>query len=72
MSAAGFTVVKESSKSFARHGVYSFGSGSKAKSIETPSFIMPTSRGVIPHMTPDHIENKTDLSGITVGAEDCM
>lgn len=68
---AGFTIVNESSKSLARRGVYSFGAGSKVKNIQTPGFIMPTSRGVIAHMTPDHIENKTDLPGISLGSEDC-
>lgn len=67
----GFTVVKESSKSLARRGVYSFGNGSNVKSIQTPAYIMPTSRGVVPHLTPDHIEGHTDFSGLFVAAEDC-
>lgn len=72
MSSAQFSIIKESSKSLARRGLYTFKSGSVVKSIETPGFIMPTSRGVVSHLTPDSLEKrKSDISGLYVAAEDC-
>jgi len=41
------------------------------KTILTPGFIGNTSRGVIPHVSPDNFQ-KVDLNGVYVPLEDCM
>jgi queuine tRNA-ribosyltransferase subunit QTRTD1 len=41
------------------------------KVIETPNFFAITSRGVIPHMTPDVISDYTRFNGVHLALEDC-
>jgi hypothetical protein len=41
------------------------------KPISTPNFFAITSRGVIPHLTPDVISNHTNISGVHLALEDC-
>jgi hypothetical protein len=40
--------------------------------ISTPHFIVPTSRGSIPHLSPDNLQKHTDISAVYVPLEDCM
>lgn len=42
------------------------------KSIPTPGFIGNTSRGVIPHISPDTFRKSVDLNGVYIPLEDCM
>jgi queuine tRNA-ribosyltransferase accessory subunit len=39
--------------------------------LETPNFLALTSRGVVPHMTPDVVAGSTDIKGIHMALEDC-
>ena len=39
--------------------------------ISTPHYVPPTSRGVIPHVSPDIIEKHTTISAVYIGLEDC-
>lgn len=39
--------------------------------ISTPSFVAATSRGVIPHITPDVVSRLTRIPAVYVGLEDC-
>lgn len=41
------------------------------KSIATPGFIGNTSRGVIPHISPDTYRKSIDLNGVYIAIEDC-
>lgn len=70
MAGSSFSVVKQSSKSFARKGLYTFANQS-IKAIETPGLVTSTSRGVVPHLTPDHVDS-SQVTGLYVAAEDCM
>jgi queuine tRNA-ribosyltransferase subunit QTRTD1 len=40
--------------------------------ILTPSFIGTTSRGVLPHISPDNFRKCVGLDGVYVALEDCM
>lgn len=41
--------------------------------INTPSFLCPTSRGAVPHLTPDNVNKRNeDITGFFVGVEDFM
>lgn len=40
--------------------------------IQTPNFVAITSRGVVPHITPDNLEKNTSINGVYVALEDCM
>jgi queuine tRNA-ribosyltransferase subunit QTRTD1 len=42
------------------------------KSILTPAFIGNTSRGVIPHVSPDNFHKSAVVDGVYVALEDCM
>jgi queuine tRNA-ribosyltransferase len=42
------------------------------KEIETPNFFAVSSRGVIPHMTPDVIRASSQIGGVHMALEDCM
>lgn len=44
---------------------------SERKELETPNFFAITSRGVIPHMTPDVIASQSGLGGVHIAIEDC-
>ncbi|KAI6799247.1 tRNA-guanine transglycosylase [Hortaea werneckii] len=39
--------------------------------VDTPHYLGVTSRGVIPHLTPDSLSAHTSISGVYVGLEDC-
>lgn len=39
--------------------------------IDTPNFIAITSRGSVPHMTPDVVTQHTQLGGAYMALEDC-
>lgn len=39
--------------------------------VETPNFFSVTSRGVIPHLTPDVISSHTHIGGVHIALEDC-
>lgn len=41
------------------------------KSVATPGFIGNTSRGVIPHVSPDTFRKSIDLDGVYIPLEDC-
>ncbi|CAN6604769.1 hypothetical protein TRVA0_002S04654 [Trichomonascus vanleenenianus] len=56
----------------ARTGLYSF-SKSTIQSIATPGFVASTSRGVVPHLTPDNVARRSgDMAGFFVAAEDFL
>lgn len=40
-------------------------------SIQTPHYLVATSRGVIPHLSPDTLQRHTNISAVYVGLEDC-
>ena len=40
--------------------------------IETPSHVSITSRGVVPHLSPDNLRSKITLNGVYLALEDCM
>jgi queuine tRNA-ribosyltransferase len=39
--------------------------------LMTPNFFAISSRGVIPHITPDIISAETQISGVHMALEDC-
>jgi queuine tRNA-ribosyltransferase len=41
------------------------------KAIETPNFIAATSRGSLPHLTPDNFKRHTTVSGVYMALEEC-
>jgi len=41
------------------------------KDLETPDFFAVTSRGVIPHITPDIISAHAQIGGVHMALEDC-
>lgn len=41
----------------------------KNKVLKTPCFFLPTSRGTVPHLTPDNVE-EFDIPALYVGLED--
>lgn len=65
-----FQVLCESTKSLARTGKLVLKSG---RSLQTPTFLASTSRGVIPHLTPDNVAQiKHSIPGTFAGAEDFL
>jgi len=40
--------------------------------IDTPAFLAPTSRGVVPHLSHDNLREHTDIRGAYVALEDCV
>lgn len=40
--------------------------------IETPHYLASTSRGAIPHLTPDNVAAHSDIPGVYVPLEDCV
>jgi queuine tRNA-ribosyltransferase len=42
------------------------------KDLPTPNFIAVSSRGVIPHMTPDVIISSSQIGGVHMALEDCL
>jgi queuine tRNA-ribosyltransferase len=41
------------------------------RDIETPNFFAVTSRGVVPHLTPDVLSAYTQIGGVHMALEDC-
>lgn len=41
------------------------------RTIDTPNYFAVTSRGAIPHITPDNANNHLDTSGVYMALEDC-
>jgi queuine tRNA-ribosyltransferase subunit QTRTD1 len=41
------------------------------RGLETPNFFAVTSRGVVPHLTPDVISAHTQMGGVHMALEDC-
>ncbi len=41
------------------------------KVIDTPNFTAVTSRGFVPHLTPEIVSNHTSLSSAYMALEDC-
>lgn len=39
--------------------------------LETPGFLAVSSRGVIPHISPDVISSQTQIGGVHLALEDC-
>lgn len=39
--------------------------------IQTPNFLANTSRGVIPHISPDVIDPQAPVAGVFTAIEDC-
>lgn len=44
----------------------------RAGKIQTPNFIAPSSRGVVPHLSQDNLRDHTKIPGVYVATEDCM
>ena len=40
--------------------------------IETPNFLAVTSRGVMPHISPDAIPSQVTFPGVFTAVEDCL
>lgn len=40
--------------------------------IETPNFIATTSRGAVPHITPDNVNKHLQTAGAYMALEDCV
>ena len=40
--------------------------------IDTPHYFAISSRGTVPHMTPDMMRDETSIRGMYTGLEDCM
>ena len=43
----------------------------KGHVLETPAFIAPSSRGVVPHLSHDTLKNHTQIKGVYTALEDC-
>ena len=41
------------------------------KTLETPGYIAVSSRGVVPHISPDVLASQTDIGGVHLALEDC-
>jgi queuine tRNA-ribosyltransferase subunit QTRTD1 len=41
------------------------------KDLETPNFVAVSSRGVVPHITPDVIMASSQIGGVHLALEDC-
>ena len=39
--------------------------------LETPNFVAVSSRGVVPHITPDVISASSQIGGVHMALEDC-
>jgi len=40
--------------------------------IDTPAFLAPTSRGVVPHLSHDNLRDHTNVKGVYAALEDCV
>jgi queuine tRNA-ribosyltransferase len=69
-SRAGFQILKSSVRgtASARLGTLTL----KGRNpIDTPNFVAMTSRGVVPHLTPDMVHKATDFGAAHMALEDC-
>lgn len=65
-----FKVLTQSAASLARTGVLSFPKTQRTP-IRTPGLVLPTARGAVPHLTPDHVAQLPPGSqAVHVAAED--
>lgn len=39
--------------------------------LETPNFLAVSSRGVVPHISPDVVSSQTQIGGVHLALEDC-
>ena len=39
--------------------------------IQTPHYLATTSRGIVPHLTPDVQSSHTSIDGVYISLEDC-
>lgn len=44
---------------------------SESRTVETPNFFAITSRGVVPHVTPDNLSKHVPVAGTYIALEDC-
>ncbi|KAK9237190.1 tRNA-guanine(15) transglycosylase-like protein [Lipomyces kononenkoae] len=69
-----FRILHTQAHTVARLGLFSPSAVSRGKPsvsvIPTPNFILPTSRGTIPHITPDNARKHVDVSAVFVSLED--
>lgn len=42
------------------------------KPIQTPNYTAVTSRGAVPHLTPDNVMKHTSFGSVYMSLEDCM
>jgi hypothetical protein len=63
-----FTVTASSPRSLARLGRLA---APRRPALPTPTFLAATSRGAIPHLTPDEQTARTAIAGVYVALEDC-
>ncbi|EGX52669.1 hypothetical protein AOL_s00007g452 [Orbilia oligospora ATCC 24927] len=61
------TTTQPGATTAARTGVLNL---SKGFTVQTPNFLAPTSRGVVPHISPDNFERNTGVEGVFVALED--
>lgn len=71
-----FHILRKSSLSLARAGVFRFDGATSTTPrtpLQTPTFIIPTSRGVVPHLSPDNVASGLSYKpALYVGAEDFL
>lgn len=82
MSAAESSIGAAISSAFTRLSSTTGDGGSKARlgelalkgrdAIETPNFLAVTSRGVMPHISPDAIPSQATFPGVFTAIEDCL
>lgn len=41
------------------------------RTLETPGYLAVSSRGVVPHISPDVLASQTDIGGVHLALEDC-
>jgi queuine tRNA-ribosyltransferase len=41
------------------------------KELPTPNYLAITSRGVVPHISPDVLSSQTQIGGVHLALEDC-
>lgn len=70
-SRAGFQVLKASARGPASARLGKLSTKGR-KPIDTPNFVAMSSRGVIPHLTPDMVIKATDFGAAHMALEDCM
>jgi queuine tRNA-ribosyltransferase subunit QTRTD1 len=64
-----FTITSALARSTPRLGRLTFPG---RKELLTPCFVANTSRGAIPHITPDVQAQHTNVGGVYMPVEDCM